>query len=61
MIKYNHQAGKGVILEDWLPGSEYEYDDARVDFEYHDERAHSGWSDDGKCCTDIYMPLRERK
>ena len=49
------------ILEDWLPGSEYEYDDTRMDYEYHDERAHSNWRDDGKCCTEIRIPIRKRK
>ncbi|MCL2528221.1 MAG: AraC family transcriptional regulator [Defluviitaleaceae bacterium] len=49
------------ILEDWLPGSDYEYDDTRLDYEYHDERAHSDWRDDGKCCTDICIPIRKRK
>jgi len=48
------------ILEDWLPGSEYEYDDARTDYEYHDERAHGDWRDDGKCCTEIRIPIRKR-
>ena len=47
------------ILEDWLPESEYEYDDTRLDYEYHDERAHSDWRDDGKCCTEIRIPIRK--
>lgn len=49
------------ILEEWLPGSEYVYDDSRTDYEYHDERAHSDWRDDGKCCTEIRIPIRKRK
>ncbi|MCL2404923.1 MAG: AraC family transcriptional regulator [Defluviitaleaceae bacterium] len=49
------------VLEDWLPGSEYEYDDMRLDYEYHDERAHPDWRDDGKCCTEIRIPIRKRK
>jgi AraC family transcriptional regulator len=49
------------VLEDWLPGSEYEYDETRTDYEYHDERAHSDWRDDGKCCTEIRIPIRKRK
>ena len=48
------------ILESWLPESEYEYDDTRADYEYHDERAHSDWRDDGKCCTEIRIPIRKR-
>ena len=49
------------ILEDWLPGSEYEYDETRPDYEYHDERAHDDWRDDGKCCTEIRIPIVNRK
>jgi len=49
------------VLEDWLPGSEYEYDDTRIDYEYHDERAHDDWRDDGKCCTEIRIPICKRK
>ena len=48
-------------LEEWLPNSGYEYDDTRVDYEYHDERAHSDWRDDGKCCTEIRIPICKRK
>jgi len=48
------------ILEDWLPKSEYEYDDTRMDYEYHDERAHSDWREDGKCCTEIRIPVRRK-
>ena len=49
------------ILEEWLPKSEYEYDDTRPDYEYHDERAHDDWRDDGKCCTEIRIPICKRK
>jgi len=49
------------ILEEWLPGSDYEYDDTRTDYEYHDERAHDNWRDDGKCCTEIRIPICKRK
>ena len=49
------------ILEEWLPGSEYEYDETRVDYEYHDERAHDDWRSDGKCCTEIRVPICKRK
>ena len=48
-------------LEEWLPNSEYEYDDTRLDYEYHDERAHSDRRDDGKCCTEIRIPICKRK
>jgi len=45
------------ILENWLPESEYEYDDTRMDYKYHDERAHSDWRDDGKCCGRCHCRL----
>ena len=48
------------ILNQWLPESNYEYDGARVDFEYYDERDHS-WLHDGKSRMDIYIPITERK
>ncbi|MCL2498793.1 MAG: AraC family transcriptional regulator [Defluviitaleaceae bacterium] len=48
------------VLDDWLPQSEYEYDGTRVDYEYHDERAHSDWRDDGQCCTEIRIPICKR-
>ncbi|MHC1694104.1 MAG: helix-turn-helix domain-containing protein [Eubacteriales bacterium] len=48
------------ILDNWLPGSEYEYDNTRVDYEYYDERDHS-WLHDGKSRMDIYIPIRIRK
>ena len=48
------------ILDEWLPGSQYEYDSTRVDFEYYDERDHS-WLHDGKSRMDIYIPVQERK
>ena len=47
-------------LEEWLPKSEYAYDETRTDYEYHDERAHSDWRDDGKCCTEIRIPICKR-
>jgi len=49
------------ILEDWLPSSEYEYDDSRTDYEYHDERAHDDWREDGKCVTEVRIPICKRK
>jgi AraC family transcriptional regulator len=48
------------ILGNWLPESKYEYDSARTDFEYYDERDHS-WIHGGKSQMDIYIPVRERK
>ena len=48
------------ILSHWLPESQYEYDDTRLDYEYHDERAHP-WLHDGKSCTDICIPIRMKK
>ena len=47
------------ILNQWMPESKYEYDSARVDFEYYDERDHS-WLHNGKSRMDIYIPIRER-
>jgi len=49
------------ILEEWLPKSEYVYDDTRMDYEYHDERAHDDWREDGKCVTEIRIPVCKRK
>jgi len=46
------------ILDEWLPGSEYEFDDARTDFEYYDERDHT---DEGNGIMDIYVPIRKRQ
>jgi len=44
------------ILEQWLPGSEYEYDSTRIEYEYYDERDHS-WLHGGKSRMDIYVPV----
>lgn len=44
------------ILNDWLPYSEYEYDNARMDFEYYDERDHGDMAQ-----MDICVPIRKRK
>jgi len=49
------------ILEQWLPSSGYEYDDTRTDYEYHDERAHDDWREDGKCCTEVRIPIKKKK
>ena len=44
------------ILTGWLPGSQYEYDDTRLDFEAYDERDHGDIVQ-----MDICVPIRERK
>jgi len=48
------------ILTQWLPNSEFEYDETRKDYEYHDYRAH-GWYFDGKKQSDICIPIRMRE
>jgi len=48
------------ILIEWLPNSEFEYDEARKDFEYHDYRCH-GWFFGGKEQIDICIPIRLKK
>jgi AraC family transcriptional regulator len=48
------------ILHHWLPESQYEYDATRLDYEYHDERAHSD-ENEGKSCTDVCIPIRLKK
>jgi len=44
------------ILDNWLPGSEYEYDSTRVDYEYYDERDHGDQAQ-----MDICVPIRKRR
>ena len=44
------------ILTRWLPGSAYEYDDARLDFEAYDERDHGAMVQ-----MDICVPVRLRE
>jgi AraC family transcriptional regulator len=44
------------ILTGWLPGSQYEYDENRLDFEAYDERDHGDIVQ-----MDICVPIRERK
>ena len=44
------------ILTNWLPGSQYEYDDARLDFEAYDERDHGDIVQ-----MDICIPIRQRE
>ena len=44
----------------WLPQSEFEFDDSRHEFEYHDHRDH-GWYFGGKLQIDICVPIRQRE
>ncbi|HEX3043751.1 MAG TPA: AraC family transcriptional regulator [Bacillota bacterium] len=46
------------ILEEWFPNSGYEIDDAKIDFEYYDERCHS-WENE-KLSMEIYVPVKQR-
>jgi len=48
------------IFLHWLPQSEFEYDDSRRDFSYHDFRDH-GWYFGGKLQIDICIPIRQRE
>ena len=48
------------ILTEWLPNSEFEYDETRKDFEYYDYRCH-GWYFDKKRQGDICIPIRQRE
>jgi AraC family transcriptional regulator len=41
------------ILDEWLPGSKYEYDNERIDYEYYDERDHGHTTQ-----MDIFVPIR---
>jgi len=48
------------IFLHWLPQSEFEYDETRRDFSYHDMRDH-GWYFGGKLQIDICIPIRQRE
>ena len=48
------------IFLHWLPQSEFEYDETRRDFSYHDFRDH-GWYFGGKLQIDICIPIRQRE
>ena len=48
------------IFLHWLPQSEFEYDDTRRDFSYHDFRDH-GWYFGGKLQIDFCIPIRQRE
>ena len=48
------------IFLNWLPQSEFEYDDTRRDFSYHDERDHGRYFG-GKLQIDFCIPIRQRE
>lgn len=48
------------IFLHWIPQSEFEYDDTRPNFSYHDFRDH-GWYFGGKLQVDICIPIRQRE
>lgn len=48
------------IFLNWLPQSEFEYDETRHDFEYHDYRDHGRYFG-GKLQIDICIPIRQRE
>jgi len=48
------------IFLHWLPQSEFEYDDTRRDFTYHDYRDH-GWYFGGKLQVDFCIPIRQKE
>lgn len=48
------------IFLNWLPQSEFEFDETRHDFQYHDQRDH-GWYFGGKIQIDICIPIRQRE
>ena len=48
------------IFLHWLPQAEFEYDDTRRDFSYHDYREH-GWYFGGKEQVDLCIPIRQRE
>ena len=48
------------IFLNWLPQSEFEFDETRHDYEYHDQRDH-GWYFGGKLQIDICIPIRQRE
>ena len=47
------------IFAEWLPKSEFEYDETRKDFEFYDHKDH-GWYFDCKKQGEIYIPIRQR-
>ena len=47
-----------TIFDEWLPTSEYEFDEARYDFEHYDERDHTYEGKDW-VQMDIYIPVNK--
>jgi AraC family transcriptional regulator len=47
------------IFDNWLPASEYTFDEKRYDFEYYDDRDHA-WENNGMQQLDIYIPIQKR-
>ncbi|WP_462412874.1 AraC family transcriptional regulator [Neobacillus sp. Marseille-QA0830] len=47
------------ILEDWLPQSSYEVDEAAFDFEYYDENCH--YWDFEKIYMEIHIPIKKTR
>lgn len=47
-----------TVFDNWLPASEYEFDETRYDFEYYDERDHS-WQNNDMAQMDIYIPIQK--
>ena len=53
------------VFDSWLPTSAYEFDEARYDFEYYDERDHNADEKDplyntGVIQMDIFFPVKKR-
>ena len=50
-----------TVFDNWLPASEYEFDETRYDFEYYDERDHF-YHEKGLQMQqmDIYIPIQKR-
>ncbi|HML46584.1 MAG TPA: helix-turn-helix domain-containing protein, partial [Clostridia bacterium] len=48
------------IFLKWLPQSEFEFDETRHDFEYHDRRDHGQYFG-GKLQIDICIPIKQRE
>jgi len=48
------------VFAEWLPNSEFEYDETRKDFELYDYKCH-GWYFDCKTQGEIHIPIRQRE
>lgn len=48
------------IFQNWLPASEFEFDESRPDFEYYDHRDHR-WYFGGKVQMDICIPIKQKQ